>query len=118
MEKFARSTNKLARDLPSPDTTCVDETYQDFCNTIIHAANKSIPRGHAVIGKTTDHAGTRSARPSTRPSFRHRRVKALTQLPVPCLPDLIIGERNAGQRQSMPSIFRDVPQGKLLGLAE
>ena len=41
-----RITNRLARDLSSPDTTCVDEAYQDFCNTIIHAAKKSIPCGH------------------------------------------------------------------------
>ena len=40
-----RITNRLAQDLPSPDTTCVDEAYEDFCNTIIHAAKKSIPRG-------------------------------------------------------------------------
>ena len=40
-----RITNGLARDLPSPDTTSVDEAYQDFCNTIIHAAKKSIPCG-------------------------------------------------------------------------
>ena len=61
---------------------------------------------HAVVGKTTDHAGMRSARPSTRHFFGHRRVKALTQLPLPCLPDLIKGEGNAGQRQSMPSTLR------------
>ena len=29
-------------------------------------------------------------------------MKALTQLPLPCLPDMIKGEENAGQRQSMP----------------
>ena len=40
-----RITNRLARDIPSPDTTCVDEAYQQFCNTIIHAAKKLIPRG-------------------------------------------------------------------------
>ena len=38
-------------------------------------------RFHAVVGKTTDHAGMRSARPSIRHFFGHRRVKALTQLP-------------------------------------
>ena len=31
---------------------------------------------HAVVGKTTDHAGMRSARSCTRRFFRHRRVKA------------------------------------------
>ena len=56
---------------------------------------------HADVGKTTDHAGMRSARLSTRHFFGHRRVSVLTELP--CLPDLIKGERNAGQRQLMPS---------------
>ena len=44
-KKYTRITNGLARNLPSPDTICVDEAFQDFCNTIIHAAKKSIPRG-------------------------------------------------------------------------
>ena len=55
---------------------------------------------HAVVGKTTDHARMRSVRPSTRHSLGHRRVKAVTQLP-----ELLKGEGNAGQRQSMPSIL-------------
>ena len=37
--------DKLARNLPSPDSTNVDQAYQDFCNTISKAAKKSIPRG-------------------------------------------------------------------------
>ena len=61
---------------------------------------------HAVVGKTTDHTGMRSAGPSTRHFFGHRKVKALTQLPLTCLPDLIKGEGNASQRQSMPSTWR------------
>ena len=61
-----RITNRLARNLPSPDTTCVDEAYQHFCNTIIHAAKKSIPRGRR---KTTDHAGMRGERPSGHQAF-------------------------------------------------
>ena len=44
-KKYMRITNMLARDLLSPDTTCVDEAYQNFYNTIIHAAKKTIPRG-------------------------------------------------------------------------
>ena len=44
-KKYMRITNRLSRDLPSVGTTYVDEAYQDFCNTIIHAAKKSIPRG-------------------------------------------------------------------------
>ena len=38
-------TNKLARNLPSPDSTNVDQAYQDLCNTISKAAKKAIPRG-------------------------------------------------------------------------
>ena len=38
-------TNKLARNLPSPDSTNVDQAYLDFCNTISKAAKKAIPRG-------------------------------------------------------------------------
>ena len=44
-KKCTRITNRLARNLPSPDTTCVNEAYQDFCNIIIHVVKKSIPRG-------------------------------------------------------------------------
>ena len=45
MKKYTSITDRLARDLPSPDTNCVDEANLDFCNTIIHTAKKSIPRG-------------------------------------------------------------------------
>ena len=38
-------TNKLARNLPSLDSTNLDQTYQDLCNTISKAAKKAIPRG-------------------------------------------------------------------------
>ena len=36
-------TNKLARNLPSPDSTNVDQAYQDLCNTISKGAKKAIP---------------------------------------------------------------------------
>ena len=36
-------TNKLARNLPSPDLTNMDQAYQDLCNTISKAAKKAIP---------------------------------------------------------------------------
>ena len=39
-------TNKLARNLPSLDSTNVDQAYQDLCNTISKAAKKAIPHGH------------------------------------------------------------------------
>ena len=84
--------------------SCVDEAYQDFCNSIIHAAKKSIPRG--CKKNYTDHAGMRIARPSTWHFVGHRRVKVLTQLPLPCLLDLIKGKGNASQRQSMSSALR------------
>ena len=38
-------TNKLARNLPSPDSTNMDQAYQDLCNTISKAAKKAIQRG-------------------------------------------------------------------------
>ena len=38
-------TDKLAKDLPFPDSRCVDEAYQDFCYSILQAAKRSIPRG-------------------------------------------------------------------------
>ena len=41
---FRLITNQLAEGLRSPDTGYVDEAYQDFCNTIIAAAKRSIPR--------------------------------------------------------------------------
>ena len=44
-KRCTRITIRLARDLPSPDTTCVDKAYQEFCNTFIHAEKKSISRG-------------------------------------------------------------------------
>ena len=37
-------TNKLARNLPSPDSTNMDQAYQDLCNTLSKAAKKAIPR--------------------------------------------------------------------------
>ena len=38
-------TNKLARNLPPPDLTNMDQAYQDLCNTISKPAKKAIPRG-------------------------------------------------------------------------
>ena len=38
-------TNKLARNMPSPDSTNVDQAYQDLCNSISKAAKKAIPCG-------------------------------------------------------------------------
>ena len=38
-------TNKLARNLPSPDSRNVGQAYQDLCNTISKAAKKAIPHG-------------------------------------------------------------------------
>ena len=43
--QYCLLTNKSTRELPPPDTTNVDEAYQDFCNTIISAAKVTIPRG-------------------------------------------------------------------------
>ena len=37
--------NKLARNLPSPDSTNMDQAHQDLCNTLIKAAKKAIPCG-------------------------------------------------------------------------
>jgi len=36
-------TNQLAKDLPSSNTSYVDNAYQDFCNSIITAAKRAIP---------------------------------------------------------------------------
>ena len=38
-------TSKLARNFPSPDSTNMDQAYQDLCNTISKAAKKAIPCG-------------------------------------------------------------------------
>ena len=38
-------TNWLSQELPSPDSSSIDEAYQDFCNTIFAAAKLSISRG-------------------------------------------------------------------------
>ena len=43
-ELYCLITNQLAEGLPSPNSGYVDEAYQDFCNTIIAAAKRSIPR--------------------------------------------------------------------------
>ena len=48
-----------------------------------------------------------SARLFTRHFFGHRRVKAPTQLPLPCLPDLTKAEGNAVQRHSKPPTGRN-----------
>ena len=39
-------TNKFAKTLLPPDSLDVDAAYQDFCNTIKKAAEKTIPRGY------------------------------------------------------------------------
>ena len=44
-ELYSFITNKLAKDLPSPYSRCMDETYQDFCSSISQAAKISISRG-------------------------------------------------------------------------
>ena len=102
-KKYTRITNRLARDLPSTDITCVRKPTKTSATP---SSTQQKNHFHAVVGKNTDHAGMRSARPSTSHSFGHRRVKALTQLPLPFLPDLIKGEGNANQRQSTPLTLR------------
>ena len=44
-KQYNNITNRLARNLPPPDATCIDDVYQDFCSTIIYAAKQTIPRG-------------------------------------------------------------------------
>ena len=45
MQGQSHITNKLSKELPSPDSSCIDEAYQGFCNTIFAAAKLSIPCG-------------------------------------------------------------------------
>ena len=45
LELYSLTTDRFAQDLPSPDSCCVDEAYQEFCNAIFAAAKTSIPRG-------------------------------------------------------------------------
>ena len=44
-ERYSSITDKLAQDLPSPDSSCVDKAYQSFCSAIFAAAKISVPRG-------------------------------------------------------------------------
>ena len=44
-ERYSLITDKLAKDLPPPDTSYTDEAYQDFYCIILRAAKRSIPRG-------------------------------------------------------------------------
>ena len=42
---YVSLTNQLTRRLPPPDSSNVNQAYQDFCNIILRSAKKSIPRG-------------------------------------------------------------------------
>ena len=44
-KQCGRITDLLRSDLPSPDTTKLDEAYQEFCRALFCAAKKTIPRG-------------------------------------------------------------------------
>jgi len=44
LEKYSDITNQLQKDLPSPKTSYIDKACQDFCNSIITAAKRTIPR--------------------------------------------------------------------------
>jgi len=44
-KKNSDITYQLAKNLPSPNTNYIDKAYQDFCNFIITAAKRAIPRG-------------------------------------------------------------------------
>ena len=78
----------LVRDLPTPDLQTLPVLMRPTMTSATPSSTQRKNQFHAVVGKTTDHVGMRSARPSTRRFFGHRRVKALTQLPLPCLLDL------------------------------
>ena len=45
MELYSLITDKLAKDLPSPDSKCVNEAHQDFYYTILQTAKRFIPCG-------------------------------------------------------------------------
>ena len=45
-KQYSRITGQLSSDLPSPDTTKVDEAYQKFCRAMFSATKETIPRGH------------------------------------------------------------------------
>ena len=42
---YSLITNQLFQELPSPDCSSIDETYQDFCNTIFATEKLSTSRG-------------------------------------------------------------------------
>ena len=44
-KQYSRITDLLSSDLPSPDTTKLDEAYQEFCRALFSAVKKTIPRG-------------------------------------------------------------------------
>ena len=44
-KQYSRITDQLNSDLPSPDTTKLDEAYQEFCPALFSAAKETIPRG-------------------------------------------------------------------------
>ena len=88
-------TNKLSQKLPPPDTSSVDEAYEDFCSTIFAAAEISIPRG-----------GRNNYRPRWNEKCKQDRVRQLASLHSPCFLDLTKNEKIACLELSISSNLR------------
>ena len=68
---------KLAKDLPSPDSRYVDEQYPDFA---IPSSKQQRDLFHMSAETTRDHVGMQSVRASTRLFPRHPQMKNQTRL--------------------------------------
>ena len=94
-EQYSLITNKLSQDLLPPDTSSVDEAYEDFCSTIFAAAEISITRGRK-----------NNYRPRWDEECEQDRVKQPARLHQPCFLDLTKNEKIACLKLSISSTSR------------
>ena len=89
-ELYSLITNKLSQELPPPGSSCFDEAYQDFCNTILVAAKISITRG-----RRNNYRSCREKKCEYlyQVFFRHDKVRLLALLHPRCFLDLMKNER-------------------------
>ena len=73
---YSLITDKLAKDLPSPDSSYAMRHIKIFANP---SSKKQRHLFHKATETTTDHVGMQSARASTRLFSRHSQVKNQTR---------------------------------------
>ena len=79
--RFCLLTGEFVKRLPPPDTTNIEKTYQEFCDSRLFTAMQCISRGRR---KTMCYAGTKSTRPFSAPSSEPQRGKLINKSKFSC----------------------------------